>query len=531
MTDARGKGRKLLWAGALLGAYLPLEWLEYGLGNAPLGVTPWDPSIGVAFAALLLGGLEFLPVVLIGEGISVFLAHGVSESLIGGGVEVLALGATWGMAAAFLRRHIDITLSRQYDLVVLVLVVALFALINALTHVAVIWVDGLPPEAVFGPTLARAWVGGMIGVMVVTPVLLVHRRLPRPVTSRSAAEVCLQIVLVILVMWVVFSDMPGGGIRMFYLLFLPCIWVAARFGLGGAVLVNLIMQIGMAIVLVVASVETDTVTGNQFRMLSLALSSLFLGAAVSERRRVERELRVRQDQQASYARLSTVGEMAAALAHELNQPLAATVTYTRAAQRLLAQPQPDAAKVREAMDGAAGQAERAGRIIRTLREFIGRGELNREVHSMASLVYDSVALMRPECSRLGVQMEVSLARGLGMVEVDAIQIQQVLVNLIRNAVDALGRPDLVRRAIHVTARENARGEVEVEVEDTGPGVSEEVAEQLFRPFSTNKAEGMGLGLSISRTIIEAHGGKLWLAASGPDGCVFRFTLPPPSQLG
>ena len=531
MTGWREQGRKLLWACAVLVAYIPLEWLEYGLGNAPLGVTPWDPSIGVAFAALLLGGVGFLPVVLVGEGASTFFTQDVPATVVGSGFDILALAATWGLAAIFLRRHIDTNLSRQYDLVVLVLVAAVFALISALTHVAVIWVEGMPPEAVVGPIVARAWIGSMIGVMVVTPVFLVHRRLPRAATTRTFAEAVLQGLLVVLVMWVVLGDMAGGGLRMFYLLFLPSIWVAARFGLGGAVLVNLVTQIGMAIALAVAVVEIDTVTGNQFRMLSLSLSTLFLGAAVSERRRVERELRNRQDQQARYARLSTVGEMAAALAHELNQPLAATITYTRAAQRLLAQPQPDGVKVADALDGAVGQAERAGRIIRTLRDFIGRGELNREVHSVASLVHDSVALMRQECSRSGIQLDISLARGLATVEVDAIQIQQVLVNLIRNAVDALGAPDLARRVIHVGAGYNDHGEVEVQVGDTGPGLAEEVAAELFRPFSTNKAEGMGLGLSISRTIIDAHGGRLWLSASSPDGCVFCFTLPKPSQHG
>ena len=531
MIRSRDKTRRILWGCALLVAYLPLSLLESGMGNAPLGVTPWDPSIGVAFGALLLGGMGYLPVVLVGEGASIFLGHDAAVPLWASALEVLILCATWGGAASLLRRHMDTTLSRQYDLVLLVLVAALFALIGALAHVSVIWEEGSPPQAVFGPTLARAWVGSMIGVMVVTPVLLVHRRLPRPITPRTITEVILQSLLVILGMWVVFADISGGGLRMFYLLFIPSIWVAARFGLGGAVLVNLVMQIGMAVTLVLSVVENDRVTGNQFRMLSLTLSTLFLGAAVSERRRVERELRDRQDQQARYSRLSTVGEMAAALAHELNQPLAATLTYTRAAQRLLALPQADFAKVREAMDGAARQAERAGRIIRTLREFIGQGELNREAYSVASLVYDSVALMRPECSRSGVHLDVSLARGLATVEVDAVQIQQVLVNLIRNAVEVLGNSDPARRAIHVAAGYNAQGDVEVEVGDNGPGMAEEVVEKLFHPFSTNKAEGMGLGLSISRTIIDAHGGRLWLAASGPDGCSFRFTLPKPPQQG
>ena len=523
--------RKTLAAGALLAAYLLLEWLEYGYGYSPLGVTPWDPSIGVAFGALLLGGLEFLPVVLIGEMGSAVITDGFPPPLGPSVADAVVVAANWGVAALVLRRHIDIRLSSQYDLVVLILVAAVAALTDAMAQIAIIWIDaGIPPQTVIGPILARAWIGSMIGVMVMTPVMLVHRQPPGRQTRRDLIEIGLQSLVTAGVLWLIFAELPADGLQLFYLLFLPGTWVAARFGLRGAVLINLVMQIGVAIAFVLAVVDTDAVTGNQFRMLALSLSTLFLGAAVSQRRRVEGDLRDRQDQQARYSRLSTAGEMAAALAHELNQPLAATITYTRAAQRLLALPLVDEAKVRTAMDGAAAQAERAGKIIRTLREFIGRGVLNREPHSMAALIYDSVALVRPECQRAGIHMEVSLDRAMPTVEVDAVQIQQVLVNLIRNAAEVLAKSGgRRRRIITVSARRNDRAEIEVEVADSGSGMPDDMAEQLFRPFSTTKAEGMGLGLSISRTIIDAHGGKLWLAASGPDGCSFRFTLAATTQ--
>lgn len=518
-----GRGKALLGLG-LLCAYLILEWLEYGHGQAPLGVTSWDPSIGVGFAALLLGGLRFLPVVLIGELGSAIITGGFPPPPGPAMADAVMVTANWGLAAAFLRRHIDIRLGTQYDLLVFVLAAALVALTSALGHVAIIWSLEEPLNAMVGATLARAWIGSMIGVMVVTPVLLVHHRLPRLPTRRALIEIGLQSLVTGGVLWMIFAAFPSDGLQLFYLLFLPGTWVAARFGIRGAVLINLVMQVGIAVALVLAVADTDSVTGNQFRMLSLSLSTLFLGAAISQRRRVEADLRNRQDQQARYSRLSTAGEMAAALAHELNQPLAATITYTRAAQRLLAQPQVDEAKVRIAMDGAVTQAERSGRIIRTLREFIGRGELNREAHSLAALISDSVVLVRPECQRAGVQVQVTLDRDLPLVEVDAVQIQQVLVNLIRNAAEVLEMSGGVRRMIAVAARWNDSREIEVEVADSGPGMPDDMAGRLFQPFATTKAEGMGLGLSISRTIIDAHGGRLWLAASGPDGCAFRFTL-------
>ncbi|TAN60127.1 MAG: hypothetical protein EPN20_14110, partial [Magnetospirillum sp.] len=320
------RGKFLLGLG-LLGAYILLEWLEYGFGQAPLGITPWDPSIGVMVAALLLGGLEFLPVVLIGEMGAAIITSGFPLPLGPALAESVLVMANWGLAAAFLRRHIDTRLKSQYDLFIFILVTALVALTCAMGQLAIVWAGGTPPpSAVVGPALARGWVGGMIGVMVVTPVLLVHRQPFHRPSPRALGEITLQILVTAAVLRLIFAAPATDGLQLFYLLFLPGTWVAARFGLRGAVLINLVMQIGVAVAFTLAVADTDSVTGNQFRMLALSLSTLFLGAAVSERRRFEADLRERQDQLARYSRLSTVGEMAAALAHELNQPLSATLT-------------------------------------------------------------------------------------------------------------------------------------------------------------------------------------------------------------
>ncbi|HSV29401.1 MAG TPA: ATP-binding protein, partial [Candidatus Omnitrophota bacterium] len=210
------------------------------------------------------------------------------------------------------------------------------------------------------------------------------------------------------------------------------------------------------------------------------------------------------------------------LAHELNQPLLATIAFTRAAQRLLAGDSPDRDKAGGALDRAVAEAQRAGEIVRTLREFIGTGMTDRSANSLADMVADAAALVTPEAARRGLRMVVAVDKSLPAVHVDRVQVQQVLLNLVRNAMDAV--------TDHAPPREVAvqawpeDGAVVVEVRDTGPGIADEVAERLFQPFNTSKASGMGLGLSISRSIVEAHGGRLWLAANGPQGAAFRFTL-------
>jgi two-component system sensor kinase FixL len=217
-----------------------------------------------------------------------------------------------------------------------------------------------------------------------------------------------------------------------------------------------------------------------------------------------------------------MGEIAAALAHELNQPLTATSNYVRAALRLLAAPEPDLAQVRQAMTHAVEQTLRSGEIIRRLRAFVARGELAREYESIAKLIEEASGLALVGAKERGVKVMITIDPDLPEAPVDRVQVQQVLLNLIRNAMEAMDGS--ATRELTVAA--SKRGDhVLVSVADTGSGVPPEIAAKLFQPFVTTKAEGMGIGLSVSRTIIEAHGGRLWMEPNTTGGSVFHFTLP------
>ena len=245
---------------------------------------------------------------------------------------------------------------------------------------------------------------------------------------------------------------------------------------------------------------------------------------LTEHQHTQARLQELQSELVHVSRLSAMGEMAAALAHELNQPLGAIANYTNGCKRLLAHPDPAAiAKTLEVLDKAAEQALRAGQIIRRLREFVARGETEKRVEPVARLIEEASALALVGAGEQGIKARVALAPDTNSVLADRVQVQQVLVNLMRNAREAMQNSE--RRELTVEAQPLSPDLVVIAVSDTGPGISDEVADRLFQPFVTTKATGMGVGLSICRTIVEAHGGRLTAERNGDGGATFRLTLP------
>jgi two-component system, LuxR family, sensor kinase FixL len=246
---------------------------------------------------------------------------------------------------------------------------------------------------------------------------------------------------------------------------------------------------------------------------------------LTERQQTELRLQDLQSELAHVGRVTEMGTLATALAHELNQPLTAVANYCETARDLLAG-EPDAdtlAVIREALDDAAKQSVRAGQIVRRLRDFITHGETERRVESLPRLINEANALALVGSREYGIEVEVRLAAEADHVLVDRIQIQQVLVNLIRNAIDAM--VDSRMRLLELETSVEPGGFVRVSVSDTGSGVGEDLARQLFQPFVTSKSSGMGIGLSICQTIIESHGGRIWFEAGTRGGTVFHFTIP------
>ena len=244
---------------------------------------------------------------------------------------------------------------------------------------------------------------------------------------------------------------------------------------------------------------------------------------LTERQQTEARLQELQSELVHISRLTAMGEMASALAHELNQPLSAIANYMKGSRRLLENStDKQSALLRDAMDKAAEQAMRVGQIIRRLRDFVARGESERRVESVKKLIEEASALALVGAKDQGVRVRFQFDPSVDLVLADKVQIQQVLLNLLRNAVEAMETSP--RRELVISTAAGTDGMIAIGVADTGTGIAPEIMSQLFQPFVTNKRHGMGVGLSISRTIVEAHGGQIGVEPNPAGGTIFRFTL-------
>ncbi|TAK53655.1 MAG: PAS domain S-box protein [Gammaproteobacteria bacterium] len=248
---------------------------------------------------------------------------------------------------------------------------------------------------------------------------------------------------------------------------------------------------------------------------------------VTERPRAADEMRLAQERMTQFARLSTMGEMAAGLAHEINQPLAAITTFSQALQRMIRNPAGAAREeIEEVLEQIAAQALRAGEVIHRLRVFLRNREVRQETVAPGQLIEDTLLFAEPDVRLSNIRVLLDVPRHLPAIDCDPVQIQQVLLNLVRNAIDAMNEAVTGPREIVVAGRLIESGELEISVADHGPGISREVAESFGNPFFTTKPSGTGLGVAISRSILRAHGGRFGHRPTPGGGATVFFTLPP-----
>jgi len=256
--------------------------------------------------------------------------------------------------------------------------------------------------------------------------------------------------------------------------------------------------------------------------------SLLTAVDISERIETLDSHKSQQEKLLFTSRMMSVGEMAATLAHELNQPLAAIVNYLNGSLRLIDQAG-GPVQVERALQAARTQAEHASAVIARVREFVRAREPRRDAQDLPLIVDTVLELLRLEAERLQLRVELALAPRLPPVYADRVMVEQVLLNLVKNAIEAMREVPAAQRGLRIEARVNLDGDVEVRVCDRGPGLSQAQSEQLFSPFYTTKSDGLGIGLAICRSIIEYHEGRLFFEARDGGGSVFGFTLPTPDR--
>jgi signal transduction histidine kinase len=329
-------------------------------------------------------------------------------------------------------------------------------------------------------------------------------------------ETLLQGAVIGLAVWIALGQGESRQFEFFYLLFLPLIWVAARHGMVGAAVAAAVIQTGVIVAVQLVGQPALTVFELQSLLLALALTGYFLGVTVDERERASEELR-------HSLRLAAAGEMAAALAHELNQPLTALANYAKAAQLLLEAPEQDRQRLSDTLRKLVAESKRAADVVRRLRDFFRTGSTRLEDVAIVELAGRVVDSLRTRAADKQVVLRCVAYGSVPVLLADPLELEVVLRNLLTNAMDAVVNASPETRTVVLDIGVDSTGDITVTVSDNGPGIAREEAERLFEPFLTTKATGMGMGLAISRAIIETHGGRLWIEP-GSQGVV-RFTLP------
>jgi C4-dicarboxylate-specific signal transduction histidine kinase len=246
---------------------------------------------------------------------------------------------------------------------------------------------------------------------------------------------------------------------------------------------------------------------------------------LTERRRAEESLRELQSDLAHMNRLSIMGELSASLAHEITQPIGSARNNARAALNFLERQPPDLSEVREALGSVVGNADRAGDIIDRIRDQIKKAPPRKLLFDLNDAIDEVLVLVRSAITKNGVAVQTRLASRLRPVHGDRVQLQQVIVNLILNALEAMDSVEVPTRELSISTVQNSANGIVVGVHDSGPGIDPEHLNRIFEAFYTTKSGGVGMGLSICRSIISAHGGRLWAESNEPRGTVFRFALP------
>jgi len=501
---------------AYLAAFVLLDWSSDVEPYAPFAVAPWNPLTGVSIALILVFGARMIPVLFIAP----FAALAVRQLPLPLIIELWAavlIGGVYAAVVLFLlhpKVRFDRALQSLRDLLLLVIVTASGAAVVAGGYVGSIVVAGLMPAADFVSAAPRYWMGDVIGVAVVTPCALILWK--RHDVLRISAESLLQVAAILAALTLVF------GYGRFYVVFLPIIWIAVRTGIEGASIGVLITELGLVLGMQLFPAAAPDLAAFQGLLLALALSGLAAGALVTERNRTETQLRLHQESLARMARLGSVGELAAAIAHEINQPLMAAGTYTRLIADAIRADHPDVETVADTAMKAAAQVERAASVVRHLRALVRLDRSNRAACRVDHIVRKTIDLCRPDLDRLKLSVGTSVAADLPPVMVDRLQIEQVLLNLMRNSIEAIGQPE--RGLIAIEAVIAGADFVEIRVRDSGSGFPPDLVANPFLPFFSTKKQGLGIGLLLCRSIVEAHGGRIWINADSP-GAAVHFTLP------
>ena len=512
---------------AFLVAYLALNLLTQWHEFDRLGITLWSPDDGLSLA-LLIESVAFAPFVFVGAVLVDLSIVGADRSIGVTMAAELSLTIAYVGLAFVLKNKLkfDIRQFRLPDVVAFLVFIPAGAAAASFIYCGVLYLGGELSADKLLAAIGHCWIGDALGMVTVIPAATaIFVYLSRP-HARLPGHTLFTIFIFVLGMGLGFAALVGVGDRLhflFNLLFLPVIWVAMRQGYAGVALALVTIQLTLAAITAFVGYDTTDFAILQFLMLVLSITGLLLGAVTTERQDTALRLREQQRELARMASDARAGAMGMALAHEVSQPLSTITAYVHAARRLL-QTSVASEPIMDALIKAEAEAQRAREVLERVRDFVSNGNLNLSAHDASVLAERIGALCREEAAARGVQVEIESVGRVPPVKADGVQIEQVLMNLVANAIDAASeRPDgRGRVTIRVAANVSA---IVIQVEDNGRGVAPELADTIFDAYQTTKPRGMGLGLHLSRRIVQRHAGRLWWEPIRTGGARFVVELP------
>ena len=528
------------WAVAVLylAAYIILEWASFIHVHKGLPITPWDPGLGVVFALMIragpLSGLVLFAGMVVAE--TLVLQNDVAWPIDIGVAAITAL--SYASIVALVQRYfrIDADLIHLRDVLMLLAAALAGAVLDTVLLSAFLLAVGQFDMRDVMQVARPLIIGDTIGIAVVTPLLLRFRVQERPKTRRLlslAPEGVLYFCIIGVALWLIIGSEGAQGFRLFYLLFVPVMIAAVRHGVDGACFSLAVTQFSLIGLLHFSGYDAGEFTEFQTLALVLTVTGLIVGVVVSERKnsdRIARDARARlvqrQAEAAQVARVNLVSGMASALAHEINQPMPAARALGRSAQHLLRTPGSDLSRADNNLSTMLTHIDHAGDIVRRMRNFIRRGHPHVSTINTREMLEEAMTLALAEASARHVRVDLDAPADLPDLHGDRVQLEQIVLNLVHNAVDAIAAVGQSDGHVHVVARRHsAPPRVEIGILDNGPGIEGELADRLFDPLTTTKQDGLGLGLSICASIMEAHGGSVWLHSGKPGATEFRFSVP------
>lgn len=509
----------------LVAGYVALDWASYINPLYGLNITPWNPAPAVCLVYLLHFGPRMLPAVVMAKLLAEAWVRGMPVSLITTAlISVLLALVYWGIAHVLRRVQPEGGfVSDSRGLFLWAVLVAAGTLAGSTLFVLMLAASDYVPVESIGSAVARHWVGDAIGVIVAMPLLQMlvdegRRRELAAVVMRR--EFVLSVAMIALALWIAFVPGAAASFKYLYVLFLPIAWVASRAGMAGAVTSATLVQMGIIAAVQWQGIGAVTMVEMQLLAGSVALFGFFIGIVVDEKVRISEELR-------ETLRLAAAGEMAGALAHELNQPLTAVSNYGSACQQLLEKGE-TGPLLRDTVGKMVHESFRAAEVLRRLRDFFRTGSTRLAPVRLDELIGMSVSSFANRAGLENVSLTVAALPECELM-CDRLQLDVVMRNLLSNAFDAVAEREPGDRTVTISAVLEIGSRVSLCIEDSGRGFDEAGLARLFENYQTTKSSGLGLGLVISRAIVEAHGGSLW--AETADHGVFRLSLPAERILG